>query len=314
MKDTHYTNPYHLYTIANHCFAIGGERLTDAIAADRSFTPFRTDNTPEGADNDTEGRKTDFTFTLTEDDAPTMEHREYEMEHEGCMISFGSTTDGYLLHLYYTGDKGVELLLWSNTEERRLWLRGDLNTRMLRFAMWTGYGLMTAGRSTIAIHSSCIVADGRAVLFLGESGTGKSTHTRLWREHIEGATLLNDDSPIIRIDDNGQAWAYGSPWSGKTACYRAERFPLAACVRLSQAKENTIRRLTTIQAYAAIHPSCPPEFAYDKQLYDNGIANTMERILTTVPVYHLGCLPDCDAARLAYNTTIHTLPNSSTHD
>lgn len=64
-----------------------------------------------------------------------------------------------------------------------------------------------AGTRAVAVHSSVISLDGRAVLFLGESGTGKSTHTRLWREHIPGARLLNDDSPIIRIAPEGAAEA-----------------------------------------------------------------------------------------------------------
>lgn len=83
------------------------------------------------------------------------------------------------------------------------------------------YGLMTVRKDTVALHGSCIVYKGKAVLFLGESGTGKSTHTRLWRENIAGSKLLNDDSPIVR-------------------------YPLAGCVRLSQAPFNKIRRLSVV--------------------------------------------------------------------
>lgn len=171
---------------------------------------------------------------------------------------------------------------------------------LYRFALWVGYGLMTLPYDTVAIHSSCIVYKDKAYLFLGESGTGKSTHTRLWREHIEGATLLNDDSPIIRIKD-GKAWAYGSPWSGKTPCYKNEHYELAGCVRLSQAPYNQIRKLPVLQAYGAIHPSCPPEFAYDPALYDH-ISGFIGQLLSKVPFYHLACLPDEEAARLSCST------------
>ena len=153
---------------------------------------------------------------------------------------------------------------------------------------------------TIAIHTSVIEYKGRTVLFLGESGTGKSTHTRLWRENIEGAVLLNDDSPMLRIID-GKPWMFGSPWSGKTPCYKTESYPLAACVRLSQAPHNKIRRLSIPQGYAAIHPSCPPDFAYDDTLYDY-ISNTIGDVLSQVPMFHLECLPDADAARLSCQT------------
>ena len=166
------------------------------------------------------------------------------------------------------------------------------------------YGVMTVPYQTVAIHTSTIVCRGKAVLFLGESGTGKSTHPRLWRENIEEATLLNDDSPIVRITD-GQPWVWGSPWSGKTPCYKKECYPLAACVRLSQAPFNKIRRLAVAEAYASLHPSCPPAFSYDESLYDS-ICEVLNAILTNIPVYHLACLPDADAARLSYETIFGT--------
>ena len=138
------------------------------------------------------------------------------------------------------------------------------------------------------------------MLFLGESGTGKSTHTRLWREHIEGAVLLNDDSPMIRVEE-GKVWAYGSAWSGKTPCYKNERYELKACVRLSQAPHNQMRKLSVLQAYGAIHPSCAPEFAYDANLYDK-VSQIIGQILSAVPFYHLACLPDREAALLSCKT------------
>ena len=135
------------------------------------------------------------------------------------------------------------------------------------------------------------------MLFLGESGTGKSTHTRLWRENIEGAHLLNDDSPIIR----SSAVAYGSPWSGKTPCYRNLHYPIAAIVRLSQAPHNRMRRLSALEALGALLPSCPPSFAYDEELQD-AICETLSQLISTVPVYHLECLPNVEAAQLSYST------------
>ena len=179
-------------------------------------------------------------------------------------------------------------------------IKGNFSPYLLRFGLWIAYGLLTLKNSTVAIHSSCIIYKDKAVLFLGESGTGKSTHTRLWREHIAGAVLLNDDSPIIRIE-NGKAYAYGSPWSGKTPCYKQERYELKGCVRLSQAPYNAIKKLSVLQGYGAIHPSCPPEFAYDDTLYDL-VSEVISGILSAVPCYHLACLPDKDAALLSCQT------------
>ena len=137
-------------------------------------------------------------------------------------------------------------------------------------------------------------------MFLGESGTGKSTHTRLWRECIEDATLLNDDSPFLKIAD-GKAVVYGSPWSGKTPCYKNESYPLRAIVRLSQAPHNAIRQLKGVRAIGALLPSMPPAFAFDKEL-ECRMIDILSATISAVPVYHLECLPDTDAAKLAYNT------------
>lgn len=166
-----------------------------------------------------------------------------------------------------------------------------------RFGLWVAFGLIAVPNGAIPIHTSTIVCKDRAILFLGESGTGKSTHTRLWRENIEGAHLLNDDSPIIR----SSAVAYGSPWSGKTPCYRNLHYPIAAIVRLSQAPHNRMRRLSAIEALGALLPSCPPSFAYDEQLQD-AVCETLSQLISTVPVYHLECLPNAEAAQLSYST------------
>lgn len=165
---------------------------------------------------------------------------------------------------------------------------------MLRFAMWMALSMLSCSSKMVLIHSSTIVHQNRAVLFLGESGTGKSTHTRLWLTHIPDAHLLNDDSPVIAAEDDG-VYAYGSPWSGKTHCYHQLRFPLAAAVRLSQAPYNKIRRLSIVEAFSAIQPSFPPALAQDETFLDM-MVDMLSEVLLQVPVYHLECLPDEAAA------------------
>lgn len=171
---------------------------------------------------------------------------------------------------------------------------------LLRFGLWLMFGLAINPLGAIAVHSSVIVKNKRAVMFLGESGTGKSTHTRLWRENIVNSTLLNDDSPIVRCVE-GVPYVFGSAWSGKTPCYVNRGFPIRAIVRLSQAPHNKIRKLSVLEALAALLPSCPPAFSLDSDLQDNIFAAIAE-ILKSVPVYHLECLPDAEAARLAHRT------------
>ena len=277
------------YQIAGHRIRIEGEeKWINAVAGLDGFKPFEVDSSEEPV----------ATFVLTEEDAPQFTEVQYESGVDGIIDAFGRYQEGYLFVM--TPPEGENLSLWKADGCNIIYFQGLLSPRLLRFALWIAYGVATLPQQTIAIHTSVIQYKGRTVLFLGESGTGKSTHTRLWRENIEGAVLLNDDSPILRIID-GKAWMFGSPWSGKTPCYKTESYPLAACVRLSQAPHNKIRRLSVAQGYAAIHPSCPPDFAYDDTLYDY-ISETLGEVLGQVPMYHLECLPDADAARLSCQT------------
>jgi hypothetical protein len=169
-----------------------------------------------------------------------------------------------------------------------------IDPMLLRFALWMALSLMSASSKMVLIHSSVIVHQNKAVLFLGESGTGKSTHTRLWLKHIPDAHLLNDDSPVLAVE-NGVPVVYGSPWSGKTHCYHQLRFPLAAAVRLSQAPYNKIKRLSVVEAFSAIQPSCPPALAQDEK-YEDMVVDMLSDVLSAAPVFHLECLPDEAAA------------------
>lgn len=219
----------------------------------------------------------------------------------GAECIFGRTDKDYVLHI--AGPDGGELLFVYDRESNRAQCnvsRDVPDMSAVRFGLWFMTALATVGHDVTPVHSSAIVCNGRAVLFLGESGTGKSTHTRLWRENIDGAVLLNDDSPFIGFVD-GRATAFGAPWSGKTPCYKQELYPIAAIVRLSQAPHNAIRPLRSVHAIGALLPSLTPAFGYDDELQDRMLA-TLSKIISQVPVYHLECLPDAAAARLSYDT------------
>lgn len=195
-------------------------------------------------------------------------------------------------------------LLFNPAQPRRVLLSSVPDLSELRFALWMAFALLGQRNNAVPVHSSVVVKEGRAVLFLGESGTGKSTHTRLWLNHIEGSKLLNDDSPVVVIHE-GRVWACGSPWSGKTPCYHQHAFPVAAIVRLEQQPYNQIARCSTIQAFSALQPSCPPAFVHVdscRELLLQFVASVVDR----VPVYRLGCLPDKAAAELSYHTVFQS--------
>ena len=162
------------------------------------------------------------------------------------------------------------------------------------------YASAVAQKNTLLMHSSVTVKNGKAYLFLGKSGTGKSTHSQLWINNIEGCELLNDDNPALKIEDNGEVRVYGSPWSGKTPCYRNLDYPVGAIVDLHQAKTNKIRRLPLVQAYAAMYTSYSG-CRFIKEMAD-GLHDTNEKVVSSVPCYALDCLPNAEAAFLCCNT------------
>lgn len=167
-------------------------------------------------------------------------------------------------------------------------------------AMMILYAFTTASGGTLEMHASVIKRGGYGYMFLGKSGTGKSTHSSLWLKYIEGSELLNDDNPILRVGEDGVARVYGSPWSGKTPCYKNDSVPVGAIVRLNQYPENRIVRNSTIESYAAVYPSCSG-FRALREMAD-GMHSTIEKVVLSVPCYTLDCLPDEAAARLSCET------------
>ena len=162
------------------------------------------------------------------------------------------------------------------------------------------YAIATAKLDTVLIHASVTLNEGKGYLFLGRSGTGKSTHSQLWINNIEGCELLNDDNPVLRVEADGTVRVYGSPWSGKTPCYRNLDAPVGAFVDLHQAKQNVIKRQTMVEAYASIMVSVS-SFKFIKELADSYHA-TLVKLIGTVPCYSLDCLPNAEAAFLCHNT------------
>lgn len=169
----------------------------------------------------------------------------------------------------------------------------------LNDALMLVYAFAGSFQQTLLIHASCIAHNGWAYPFIAKSGTGKSTHSGLWLRYIEDVQLVNDDNPIIRIID-GKPMLYGSPWSGKTPCYRQINFPLGAMTRIDRASSNSIERLAPVQAFASILPSCS-SMKWDSIIYNN-LCNTVTRIIETTPIYTLHCLPNEEAALLCHKT------------
>lgn len=164
----------------------------------------------------------------------------------------------------------------------------------------TAFAQTIALHDGLSLHSSTVINDGRGYMFMGTSGTGKSTHSRLWMSAFPGTWLINDDNPMVRFID-GTLMVFGSPWSGKTHCYRNASAPVAAIVRLSQAPENSIKILQSVEAFIEVYQGTSV-LRTDPQLHDR-MCDTVSRITESgVRVAHLRCLPDEAAARLCHDS------------
>ena len=217
-------------------------------------------------------------------------------ENEDGKFSFGfSYTKNHPDCLLFTSDDFKSNVVYVNEKYA---------TRLAEFAisnaMMLLYTFCTTPYQTLMVHASVTAYAGGAYMFLGRSGTGKSTHSSLWLKHIGGTELLNDDNPVVRFID-GQAYIYGTPWSGKTPCYKNEVLPLRGIVRLSQAPYNKIERLSPLQSFASLMPSCSC-MRWDGASV-SALHKTVEKVITAVPCWHLECLPD-EAAAVLCNSTI----------
>ncbi|WP_260263837.1 hypothetical protein [Elizabethkingia ursingii] len=169
-------------------------------------------------------------------------------------------------------------------------------TSILSWLLMVAFGQAMLKYDTVLFHASVIEKDGKGYAFLGKSGTGKSTHSRLWLKYIPDTKLLNDDNPAVRIIEDGSMMIYGTPWSGKTPCYRNVGVLLEGLVRLRQAPENQWKKVLGKEALLSVLPSCTA-IRWNRNLFDQ-MLNSLEKIITNVNVGQLSCLPDQNAAYL----------------
>lgn len=207
-------------------------------------------------------------------------------------------SDGYRVELRYRSD-GVPHVLETDMEFRLAKAHVVWEDRYAGLALCSMLRIVFAQAvlpyGAVSLHASVVMNDGQGFVFMGKSGTGKSTHSSLWMKAIEGTELLNDDNPIVRLT-NGGAVVYGSPWSGKTPCYRNEGVPVAGMVRLVQAPANMFRKLEDVEAFGAVLAGCSV-LRQDKRLHD-ALCATLVALSEAVSVGELKCLPDEEAARL----------------
>ena len=174
-----------------------------------------------------------------------------------------------------------------------------------------------AARDTFLMHGSVLAVGNEAYMFTAPSGTGKTTHSRLWLSGIPGSYIVNGDKPLITISEQNNAAgakigaqtdaqpstrfaaiAHGTPWCGKEGWNTKTSVPLKAIVILERGEENSITEISAIEAYPAIYPQIhrPADIPTAKQVLD-----LSGKLLESVRCYRLTCNMDPEAAFVAYN-------------
>lgn len=289
------------YTVAGHAFLVTMPINAALWNYMSNYEPF--------LDKENDPAHTAFEITVEDglqidraDFRPVLANRRKEADIMAMEIYKNDRND-YLIEVKVTQDDTVNAVVLLNYDfsSVRVRLSGSEQTRAfaLNRAIMLAYLLAVADKDTMVMHASVILSGGRGYLFMGKSGTGKSTHTALWRKYIAGSELMNDDNPVVRIENN-RATVYGSPWSGKTPCYRKVSAPIGGFVRLRQAGENRIRALNPIESYASLSSS-GSGMSWEKRTAD-GKDKVMNALIGQVPCWQLECLPDEAAARLCAGT------------
>lgn len=154
----------------------------------------------------------------------------------------------------------------------------------------------------LMLHASAVELDGKAYLFSGPCGMGKSTHTRLWQKTFEKARVFNDDKPALRR--MGETWyAYGTPWCGKDGINRNMKVPLAGICFLKQSQENHIRRMPANEALVPVINQTLHRFESSESL--DRMLKLVEQLVLEIPVFELENRPEPGAAILSYETMRH---------
>jgi len=283
-----------VYKVAGHQFGVIMPENDMCWSVMENYQPFQSDDTDDciftaeliDSMPDITDKKR-ITVSCEGSEMPRIELYEWKGQ---WLMEIAPTMDA-LVRVYLITDKA-----FKNAKFRLLGsMVFSLNTVMMLM-----FAFATARKNTLLMHASVTMKDGKGYLFLGKSGTGKSTHSQLWINNIDGCSLLNDDNPVIRVAEKGEVRVYGSPWSGKTPCYRNLDVPIGAIVTLQQAKTNKIRRQTLPEAYASVYVSFSG-YRFIKEMAD-GLHITNAMVVSKVPCFQLDCLPNADAAFLCYQT------------
>lgn len=171
-------------------------------------------------------------------------------------------------------------------KEKRATLYPNADDDLMEYMMTSArFYYRFIGFNGMMLHSSCVVVDGKAYFFSAPSGTGKSTHVSLWLKNLEGrAFILNDDKPALRLE-NGQFFAYGTPWSGKTDKNTNGRYPVGAIAFIERSEQPFIEKMPPFDALKNIYwQTIKPKTEKNVER----LFPLCEELIKKVPIYRFG--------------------------
>ena len=149
---------------------------------------------------------------------------------------------------------------------------------------------------TLWLHGSAVALDGSGYLFTARSGTGKSTHTRYWREVFgDRVVIVNDDKPFVTLTDSG-ALLHGSPWSGKHGLDTNITVPLKGICLLERGSENRITPASAEEVLPLLEKQAYEPLTEENTAISQGLLQSLSE---SVPLWRMACTKDADAARIA---------------
>lgn len=180
--------------------------------------------------------------------------------------------------------KGYEEYDYSPLMQENILVHSQLSRELLTY-------------DVLLVHGSAISMDGEVYLFTAPSGTGKSTHTRLWREAFgERTMMINDDKPMLKISPDGVE-VYGTPWRGKHRLGCNAHGPLKAIIDLTRDTENHIERISASEAFPIIKKQA---IAFHDVRLMTKILSLEKILMESIPFYRLGCNMEREAAVVAW--------------
>lgn len=233
-------------------------------------------------------------------------HHGLVMDDEKELSIYKVDNDSYYVTLQIKGNDEVFELYASPTWNQIILSEGCTSPccppSIIDLIMMLVFIYSAAYYGTILLHASCVKKGEDSLAFIGHSGAGKSTHSRLWLTYVPGTMLLNDDQPAVRVGEDGKVTIYGTPWSGKTPCYINDKGTLKGIIRMKQAPNNKLIPLNPVALFQELLSSCSMIKA-DPATFKQ-ITSTLAKLASSVSGFVLENRPEEEAVKLIMNKII----------